>query len=125
MEKAIAGNPRAIGPAIVAEAGRVSVASGAAARPATVWLVSYDPRPVQLAIGSGENRGRKLPHRNVVRQLALLGVWTGKAVSHDTPARPAGLDRAVQVQVGSGGFIAAASRILLFLLCFQRVQPRL
>lgn len=33
-KKAIAVNPGAIGPAIVAEAGRVAVASGAAARPA-------------------------------------------------------------------------------------------
>ena len=111
MEKAIAVNPRALGPVIVAEAGRITVASGAAARPATVWLVGYDPRTVQLAIGSGENRGQKLPCRNVVLQLASLGVWTGKAVSSNTPTRPAGLDRAALVQIGSGGFILAASRI--------------
>lgn len=111
MEKAIAVNPCAFGPVIVAEAGRITVASGAAVRPATVWFVSYDPRTVQLAIGSGENRGQKLPHRNVVRQLASPGVWTGKAVSSNTAARPAGLDRAALVQIGSGGFILAASRI--------------
>ncbi len=111
MEKAIAVNPCAFGPVIVAEAGKITVASGAAVTPATVWLVSYDPRTVQLAIGSGENRGQILPHRNVVQQLASLGLWTGKAVSSNTAARPAGLDRAVLVQIGSGGFILAASRI--------------
>ena len=111
MEKAIAVNPCAFGPVIVAEAGKITVASGAAVTPATVWLVSYDPRTVQLAIGSGENRGQILPHRNVVQQLASLGVWTGKAVSSNIAARPAGLDRAVLVQIGSGGFILAASRI--------------
>ncbi len=111
MEKAIAVNPRAFGPVIVAEAGRITVASGAAVRPATVWLVSYDPRTVQLAISSGENRGQKLPHRNVVQQLASLGVSAGKAVSSNTPARSAGLDSAALVQIGSGGFILSASRI--------------
>lgn len=79
--------------------------------PLEVWLVSYDPRTVQLAIGSGESRSRTLPHRNVVRQLVSLGVWIGKAVNYSISARPAGLDRVVLVQVGSGGLIVAASLI--------------
>ena len=34
---------------------------------------AYDPRPRAVAIGAGENRGRTLTHRNVVRQLVPPG----------------------------------------------------
>jgi hypothetical protein len=76
-----------------------------------VWLVGYDPRTVQVPVRAGENGGRKLPHRNVVRQLVSLGSWRGKAVSYTAPATPAGLKRAVLVQSGTGGPIVAAARL--------------
>ena len=52
---------------------------------AHVWLVRYDPRTVQVPIQRGENSGRTLPHRNVVRQLLDLGSWTGQAVTYALP----------------------------------------
>jgi hypothetical protein len=111
VEKAIAANRRPAGPEIAANEGRVTVAAGPAAKAATVWLVGYDPRTVQVPVRAGENSGRTLPHRNVVRQLVSLGSWTGKAASYPTPSTPGGLKRAVLVQVGSGGPIVAATRL--------------
>jgi hypothetical protein len=111
VEKAIAANARAKGPEIAITSGRVSIASGTVTKPATVWLVAYDPRTVQVPVRAGENGGRTLPHRNIVRQLVSLGAWTGKAASFATPASANGLKRAVLVQAGSGGPILAAARI--------------
>ena len=76
---------------------------------ADVWLVRYDPRIVQVAIKRGENGGRTLPHRNVVRELVRLWAWSG---AHESFALPAAGDPAWQsailVQAVSGGPILAA-----------------
>ena len=102
---------RADAPAVALAADRVSVAAGPAPRtPAQVWMVRYDPRTVQVPIRRGENGGRTLPHRNVVRELANLGAWTGPAATFVIPpSRDAGLRTAVLVQAGSGGPILAAA----------------
>ena len=111
VEQAIARNVRSGGPALTANGDSITVAAAPSAKPATVWLVGYDPRTVQVPIRAGENGGRTLPHRNVVRQLVSLGSWSGKAVSYTAPATPAGLKRAVLVQAGNGGPIIAAARL--------------
>jgi hypothetical protein len=106
-----AGSPKG-GPAIGAKNGAVSLAAGKIPQPATVWLVRYDPRVRWVSISAGENNGRKLPHRDVVRELVSLGEWTGAAVSVPLPpAKEAGLTSAVLVQAGKGGPIIAARRI--------------
>ncbi|KQU46978.1 hypothetical protein ASG67_15080 [Sphingomonas sp. Leaf339] len=80
------------------------------ARPATLWLVQYDPRTVLVPIGAGENSGRILPHRNVVRGLRAIGRWSGDAVRVMLP--PASRwRRVVLVQASDGGGIIAAARI--------------
>lgn len=101
------------GPAIQIVPGLVSVASGAApASPADVWLVRYDPRIVQVPIARGENSGRTLPHRNVVRELVRLGAWRGAAISLPVPrARQPGLRAAVLVQGAAGGPILSAATL--------------
>jgi hypothetical protein len=111
VEQAIARNARAGGPALAAQGNVISVAASAATTPGTVWFVAYDPRTVQVPIRAGENGGRTLPHRNIVRQLVSLGSWSGKAKSFAAPATPAGLKRAVLVQAGNGGPIVAAARL--------------
>ncbi len=111
VERAIVGNARAPGPEIAVHGSTVEVAAGRSAQPATVWLVSYDPRRIDVPIRAGENGGRTLPHRNVVRQLRALGSWTGKAASFSVPALSSGYARAVLVQSGTGGAIVAAARI--------------
>lgn len=84
--------------------------SGSSA-PSSVYLVRYDPRIVQIPIKAGENGGRTLPHRNVVRELALLGKFSGGMQHWNLPAaKQAGLKTAVLVQNGAAGPIVAAAR---------------
>jgi hypothetical protein len=88
------------------------LSAGKTPQPATVWLVRYDPKVRWVSIRAGENNGRKLPHRDVVRELVALGDWTGAAISFALPAaKEPGLTSAVLVQAGKGGPIVAARRI--------------
>jgi hypothetical protein len=105
------GSPKG-GPAIEAKNGTVALASGKTVQPATVWLVRYDPQVRWVSIRAGENNGRKLPHRDVVRELVALGQWNGAAASFPVPGtKEAGLASAVLVQAGKGGPIIAARKI--------------
>jgi hypothetical protein len=73
--------------------GRVEIGAGVAPRVgADVWLVRYDPRVVQVPVRAGENNGKTLPIRNVVRELKRLGPWTGAPVGYamTTDFSPAG-----------------------------------
>jgi len=100
------------GPAIASSGNRVAIARAQAVKPATVWLVRYDPRTRNVPIRAGENGGRTLPHRNIVRSLVGLGQWTGAGASFAVPASPDPAWRsAVIVQQGRGGPIIAARRI--------------
>ena len=111
VDAAIARNVRAKGPEITAAGQQVTVAAGPSTKPATVWLVAYDPRTVQVPIRAGENGGRTLPHRNIVHKLTVIGRWTGQTAHYAAPASAPGLKRAVLVQAGTGGPILAAARI--------------
>src|SRR5271170_4976062 len=92
------------GPSVAIEGGEVAVGAGAApARGADVWLALYDPRTVEVAIARGENAGRTLPHKNIVRRLVLLGHWTGEAARFPLPAGDGELARAVLVQSAGTG----------------------
>jgi len=102
------GRPAA-GPAIVRAGGALSIGTGKGS--ATVWLVRYDPRTIAVPIRAGENGGRTIAHRNVVRQLVQLGRWTGAPLRFALPAAPAGLSSAILVQQGRGGAIIAARQI--------------
>jgi hypothetical protein len=100
------------GPTLSIGGGAVMVgAAGRPAKAADVWLVRYDPRVVQVAIQRGENSGRTLPHRNVVRELVRLGAWNGQAARFTLPAShdPA-LSTAVLVQTSGAGPILAAAK---------------
>ena len=105
---------RARGPgatSITADVDSAHVAAGVAPRGgADVWLVRYDPRTVQVPIRAGENTGKTLPIRNVVRSLIRLGRWDGAAVGFRYPVAPDGLAGVVIVQTRGGGPILAAAR---------------
>ncbi|MGL4541954.1 MAG: DUF1223 domain-containing protein [Polymorphobacter sp.] len=98
-------------PSLELAAASVAVGSGTAPRGgADVWLVRYDPRTVAVAVRAGENNGKTLPHRNIVRSLARLGSWDGAAARFALPAAAPGLATAILVQGRGGGGIIAAAR---------------
>jgi hypothetical protein len=90
--------------------GKVSVSAGHPGKEAIVWAVRYDPRTIDVAIRAGENGGRTLPHRNIVRQLVEIGRWHGPMASYAVPPGVAGLETAILIQAGRGGPIIAARR---------------
>jgi hypothetical protein len=113
LAAAIRANARgADGPSIALAGSKVVIGKAATAKPATVWLVRYDPRTLSVAIRAGENGGKTLPHRNIVRSLDALGSWTGAQMTFAVPAAADPAYRsAVLVQEGKGGRIIAAGRI--------------
>jgi hypothetical protein len=79
---------------------------------ADIWLVRYDPRTIPVAIRAGENGGRTIPHRDIVRQLVRIGRWAGSPINVTLPSPAAqGLKSAVLVQAGRGGPILSAAKI--------------
>ncbi|HXT06361.1 MAG TPA: DUF1223 domain-containing protein [Roseiarcus sp.] len=100
----------ASGPSVTLGGGSVAIGAGSApGGAADVWLALYDPRVLEVAVGRGENAGRTLPHRNVVKRLLRVGTWDGAAETLALP--PAGgLARAVLVQKRGAGAIIAAGR---------------
>ena len=112
IERLIAAHRPSSGPAIVFRDGGVGLAGGTAPSTAVdVWLVRYEPRPIEVPVARGENGGRTLPHANVVRELVRLGDWCGPTVGFALPtaSRP-GMAIAVLVQGQHGGPIFAAAR---------------
>jgi hypothetical protein len=99
------------GPQLSWQQGQLVVGTGKPAAICDVWLVRYDPRTLNVAIGGGENGGRTLPHRNVVRELVHLGTWDGSPHTFAVPPPSlAGLSTAALVQIEAGGDIVSASR---------------
>ncbi|MFI4966228.1 MAG: DUF1223 domain-containing protein [Caulobacterales bacterium] len=98
------------GPQLTVGAGHVAIAGPPPQRAAEVWLVRYDPNIIQVPVRRGENTGKTLPHKNVVRELTRLGAWNGGARSYAVPTGPSGLKTAILLQAGSGGPILAAAR---------------
>ena len=92
----------------------ISVSVGEGPKPAEaadVWLARYDPHTLQVAIHGGENGGKTLPHKNIVRELVRLGGWSGAPETLRLPApRQPGLTDAVLVQLPRGGPILAAAK---------------
>ena len=103
-------NRAATGPAVIISGGSVEIGAGSApAQTADVWLVRYDPRTLEVPVLRGENAGKTLPHRNIVREMVRLGDWSGRAERFSLPADGSGLGTAVLVQTyGAGPILAAA-----------------
>jgi hypothetical protein len=101
------------GPSIDVDKTNVTIGKGSGT--ANVWLVGYDPRTHNVAIRSGENGGRTLPHKNIVRSLQKLGTWTGAEANFKLPtATPTPLKTVIIVQRAGAGPIIAAKKVLLF-----------
>jgi hypothetical protein len=98
------------GPAIRISGATIDIAASKAPMTATLWLVRYDPRTIAVAIRAGENGGRTIPHRNIVRELTPIGTWDGTASHFTLPAASPGLQTALILQAGRGGPILSARR---------------
>ncbi len=103
-------NASATAPSVTIANNMASVSGSASARDAQIWLVTYDPRTINVAVRSGENAGRTLPHRNVVIGLKILGAWRGGQARFTLPAAQPNTAHAVLVQLGTGGPILAAAK---------------
>ena len=106
--------------ALAREAGGIAIRvapaeeSGIKAEDASVWFVAFDDRHL-TAVARGENKGRQIVNRNVVRRYDLVGVWNGTAfaarVAPPSPGGPGGKGAAVLVQSLSSGRILGAARL--------------
>jgi hypothetical protein len=106
------GDRGAGGPNVGFSGGAVTVGTGAApSGGADVWLARYIPRTVEVTIPRGENAGRTLPYKDLVREMVLLGKWRGEAATFAAPAgADPGLAEAAIVQASGAGPILAAAR---------------
>jgi hypothetical protein len=93
------------------ENGAIHIAQAQAQPPADVWLVRYDRHTLQVPIAAGENDGRTLPHKNIVRELVRLGTWNGMPETfHVAPPADPNVATAVLIQTQNGGPILAAAK---------------
>lgn len=99
------------GPSLQIVRDRIDIGSGARPRAdVDVWLARFDPRTIEVAIRTGENGGRTLPHRNIVKSLIRIGRWSGPAAHFVLPPASGGLASAVFLQAGKGGPVLAAAK---------------
>jgi hypothetical protein len=100
------------GPTVSLAGDKVGIGERRTGQPANVWLIRYDPRVHDVPIRAGENGGKTLPHKNIVRSIHLLGKWNGNAASFAIPRTPNSIYKsAILVQDGPGGAIIAARRL--------------
>jgi hypothetical protein len=86
---------------------RVTVGEGAASAPGDIWLIAFDPGPIDVVITGGANINRSIAHYNLVRTIERLGAWNGGAAWYErTHCVP---ECAVVVQTANGGPILAAA----------------
>ena len=94
----------------------VSIAASANGEEAAVWLVVFDERH-QTKVKRGENRGRTLVDRNVVRGLKRIATWSGTAIALDVPLDGLTMDPgdgcAVIVQSLADGRVLGAAKLAL------------
>lgn len=75
-----------------------------------VQAVWYEVEPAAVKVLRGENRGVTIEHRNVVRDLEVIGRWNGSITTFELPPQRKGLQMAVLVQKADGGHILGAVR---------------
>lgn len=108
---AAAERPDALAPRFT-DPGAVIVPRARGLEPAVVWLLEYDDRHATQVAG-GENGGRTLVNRRVVRDIRRLGAWHGEHGRYAidaAAARERGRDGlVVLVQAGGNGPILGAA----------------
>lgn len=86
-------------PSLRLEGDTVTIEGGKVEVPAVVWLALFEPEH-RTPVRRGENAGRNLGNYNVVRELRVLGRYTGESVRLPLglDASAAGKGRAIVVQ---------------------------
>lgn len=99
------------------QGGTIVIQAGGAATPkphgeATVWLAIIK-KSAEVMIPRGENSGKTVTYTNVVKELAPVGIWSGKPMqirlSRNAIMRPETETCAILVQAGDGGPIIGAA----------------
>jgi len=66
--------------------------------------------------GKGPNKGKKVPHKNVVEEIINIGIWNGGDNVYALPITPAqmapGMSAVAVVQGAQGGPIVAVAKIV-------------
>ncbi|HEX2590581.1 MAG TPA: DUF1223 domain-containing protein, partial [Rhizomicrobium sp.] len=91
----------------------VGQAHDSANHDATIWMMRVLSQGT-VKIGGGENQGRTITYRNVVRDLKAVGMWKGQAVTLSLPRGDTQVPHdgiAIVVQQGGFGRIIGASMI--------------
>jgi hypothetical protein len=109
IETALADSQPKKGPTVTLSKRSVEIGPYKYSSTADVWLVRYDPSVKSVPIERGENQGSTLQHAHVVRSLQRLGIWNGKEIYFNLPAREKGLKTAILVQEPNGGIILSAA----------------
>jgi hypothetical protein len=86
---------------------RIGIGPGESRGPATVLLIGFDLRQVS-AVARGENSGRTLAHADVVRSIAEIGQYDGRAQTVEAPAPQPAERVAVILQAADGRVLGAA-----------------
>jgi hypothetical protein len=101
---------------VVVETGGVPALRSQASQATKGTIVfAFVKRQTEVAIGRGENKGRKVVYANVVQQMRPVGEWTGEPVTLRIPRAQLPRDGfdfcAVLLQNGATGPILAAAEI--------------
>ncbi|KAH7312974.1 thioredoxin-like protein [Rhexocercosporidium sp. MPI-PUGE-AT-0058] len=83
--------------------------------PFDIYLVNYDPKTVVVKVGKGPNKGKKISHKNLVKDVIRIGEWSGGNLTIDLPDMKTmvgtGLETVAIVQGANGGPIVAAQKL--------------
>jgi hypothetical protein len=98
--------------ALSASRARVSVSPRPGGGSEDVWLVRYDPVERDVRVKTGDNKGKLVAQRDVVRELVQLGRVASHVRGFDLPAASdSGLKTLILVQGVRGGPILAAKLV--------------
>lgn len=102
---------RNFGPSLVID---IAARPGDEVRPSVIWLASIQ-KPITVDIRAGENAGKRVTYRNIVRELVEVGQWNGRTttIRLETKAvlKPEIEDVVVLVQEADAGPIIGAARL--------------
>ncbi len=88
---------------------RVTIGAGAPGANADIWLIAYDPGPLDVSIRGGLNMNRTVTHYNLVRSIERLAAWNGVSAWYERPRCTPNC--AVIVQTPSGGPVLSAAYV--------------